>query len=320
MAAPAVARPLPLTAVRLTGGPLKHAQDLDAAYLLSLVPDRMLAFYRKHAGLEPKDAGYTGWEQRRPAADRPHRRALSLGGQPDVVRHRRRPLQAARRLHRQRNESRSGQERRRLRRRPSRRARRLCRGLEGQHPIGQLRSQRSLVAVVHAPQDVCRTPGRLSPHRQPDGARRRNQVRGVGREVSGADGRHAHSANARHRVRRHERSVGGSLRRHRRQALARSLVQVRAQSRLRTAARGEDPLNGLTATRRCPSSIGLAARYDYAGSEGDGAAARFFWDRVVDHHTFATGGHGKDEYFREPGKLSNITEGRTARPATSTTC
>lgn len=38
------ARPLPLTAVRLTGGPLKKAQDLDAAYLLSLDPDRMLAF------------------------------------------------------------------------------------------------------------------------------------------------------------------------------------------------------------------------------------------------------------------------------------
>jgi len=29
------ARPLPLTAVRLTGGPLKKAQDLDAAYLLA---------------------------------------------------------------------------------------------------------------------------------------------------------------------------------------------------------------------------------------------------------------------------------------------
>ena len=37
-----------------------------------------------------------------------------------------------------------------------------------------------------------------------------------------------------------------------------------------------------------------------------------FWDRVVNHHTFATGGHGKDEYFREPDRLANITEGRTA--------
>src|SRR5262245_2884200 len=42
---PDVARPLPLTAVRLTGGPLKRAQELDAKYLLDLEPDRMLAFY-----------------------------------------------------------------------------------------------------------------------------------------------------------------------------------------------------------------------------------------------------------------------------------
>ena len=43
---PDVARPLPLGAIRLTGGPLKHAQDLDAKYLLALEPDRMLAGYR----------------------------------------------------------------------------------------------------------------------------------------------------------------------------------------------------------------------------------------------------------------------------------
>ena len=45
------ARPLPLSAVRLTGGPLKHAQEMDARYLLELEPDRMLAFYRDRAGL-----------------------------------------------------------------------------------------------------------------------------------------------------------------------------------------------------------------------------------------------------------------------------
>ena len=48
------ARPLPLTAIRLTGGPLKRAQELDAKYLLDLEPDRMLAFYRQRAGLVPK--------------------------------------------------------------------------------------------------------------------------------------------------------------------------------------------------------------------------------------------------------------------------
>src|SRR5262249_49754718 len=57
-----VARPLPLSAVRLTGGPLKHAQDLDMQYLLKLEPDRMLAYYRKRAGLQPKADGYGGWD------------------------------------------------------------------------------------------------------------------------------------------------------------------------------------------------------------------------------------------------------------------
>src|SRR5262244_4084550 len=61
-AIPDAARPLPLSAVRLTGGPLKQAQDLDADYLLKLEPDRMMAYYRKRAGLEPKAEGYTGWD------------------------------------------------------------------------------------------------------------------------------------------------------------------------------------------------------------------------------------------------------------------
>jgi DUF1680 family protein len=61
-AVPDVDRPLPLSAVRLTGGPLKQAQDFDAAYLLALEPDRMLAFYRQRAGLEPKAQPYGGWD------------------------------------------------------------------------------------------------------------------------------------------------------------------------------------------------------------------------------------------------------------------
>jgi uncharacterized protein len=51
---PEAAHPLPLSAVHLTGGPLKNAQDLEAKYLLALEPDRMLAGYRLRAGLEPK--------------------------------------------------------------------------------------------------------------------------------------------------------------------------------------------------------------------------------------------------------------------------
>src|SRR5439155_12357427 len=55
-------RPLPLNSVRLTGGPLKNAQELDAKYLLELEPDRMLAYLRQRAGLQPKAKGYGGWD------------------------------------------------------------------------------------------------------------------------------------------------------------------------------------------------------------------------------------------------------------------
>ena len=56
------ARPIDIGHVRLTGGPLKHAQDLDAKYLLELEPDRMMAGYRLRAGLQPKAEGYGGWD------------------------------------------------------------------------------------------------------------------------------------------------------------------------------------------------------------------------------------------------------------------
>ncbi len=56
------ARPLDLSHVRLLGGPLKRAQDLDAKYLLELEPDRMMAGYRLRAGLAPKAEAYGGWD------------------------------------------------------------------------------------------------------------------------------------------------------------------------------------------------------------------------------------------------------------------
>lgn len=48
------ARPVPLGNVRLTAGPLKHAQEMNGKYLLELQADRMLAYYRERAGLPQK--------------------------------------------------------------------------------------------------------------------------------------------------------------------------------------------------------------------------------------------------------------------------
>src|SRR5215469_778516 len=62
-AVPYRALPLPLSDVRLTGGPLKNAEDLDAKYLLELEPDRMLYYLQQRAGIEPKaKQGYGGWD------------------------------------------------------------------------------------------------------------------------------------------------------------------------------------------------------------------------------------------------------------------
>jgi DUF1680 family protein len=55
--------PFALTDVRLLDGPFKHAEDLDAKYLLSLEPDRLLSRFREYAGLKPKAEAYGGWER-----------------------------------------------------------------------------------------------------------------------------------------------------------------------------------------------------------------------------------------------------------------
>lgn len=59
-------KPFDLSAVRLLPGPFEAARKLDAAYLLSLKPDRMLHNFRMNAGLKPKAPVYGGWESQEP--------------------------------------------------------------------------------------------------------------------------------------------------------------------------------------------------------------------------------------------------------------
>lgn len=48
--------------VRLTGGPFKAAQDTNLRYLMALDPDRLLAPFRREAGLAPRKRAYGNWE------------------------------------------------------------------------------------------------------------------------------------------------------------------------------------------------------------------------------------------------------------------
>ena len=58
-----------LSAVRLLPGPFETAQELDAQYLLTLDPDRLLHNFRVNAGLGPKASVYGGWESQEPWVD-----------------------------------------------------------------------------------------------------------------------------------------------------------------------------------------------------------------------------------------------------------
>lgn len=49
--------------VKLLNSPFRHALNMDSAYLLLIKPDRLLHRFHKHAGLPVKDSIYGGWEQ-----------------------------------------------------------------------------------------------------------------------------------------------------------------------------------------------------------------------------------------------------------------
>jgi uncharacterized protein len=311
-AVPDVARPLPLSAVRLTGGPLKRAQDLDAAYLLSLEPDRMLAFYRTRTGLEPKAQPYGGWD----GADRNltghiaghHLSAVSL-------------MWAA-----------TGDRRFKDRADYIVSELRVVQDRNGDGYLGALARGREAfdeVAKGNIRSASFDLNGLWSPwytlHKTFAGLR--DAYRHTGnRTALAVEIKFAEWA---------EKTLAGLSDAQLQQMLNTEfggMPEVAADLYADTGdrrwlalshkfdhravrdplARGEDRLAGLHGNTQVPKLLGYAVRYAYTGDREDGAAATFFWDRVVNHHTFATGGHGKDEYFREPDTLSHIVGGRTA--------
>ncbi|EGF91705.1 hypothetical protein ABI_01350 [Asticcacaulis biprosthecium C19] len=72
---------------------------------------------------------------------------------------------------------------------------------------------------------------------------------------------------------------------------------------------GEDKLANNHANTQVPKLVGLARLYEITGKPGYRKASSFFWDRVVNHHSFAIGGNADREYFFEPDTIAkHITE------------
>ena len=312
LAVAAAARPLPLTAVRLTGGPLKHAQDLDAKYLLSLEPDRMLAFYRTPAGLTPKAEGYTGWDadgrQLTGHIAGHYLSAVSLMfAATGDVRFKQRADYIVSEL-------------------------KLVQDAHGDGFAGALQGVKTAFSEVsHG--DIRSANFDLNGLWSPwytlhktfaglrDAYRHTGNQTALEIEVKFAGWAASYldpmdDATVQQML---ATEFGGMNEMmadlyadtgdRRWLDLSYKFEHKAVMDPLKS---GQDPLSSLHGNTQVPKAIGSAARYAYAGNRADQAAATTFWDRVVNHHTFATGGHGKDEYFREPDLLGNITEGRTA--------
>ncbi len=308
----AVAAPLPLTAVRLTGGPLKRAQERDAEYLLSLDPDRMLSFYRTRAGLPKKAEPYGGWDGE----------GRQLTGH--IAGHH---LSAVSYMYAATGDARFKQ-----------RADYIVNELK----IVQDAHKNGYVGAImngeEAFNDLARGTirsaafdlnGLWSPwytlHKTFAGLR--DAYRHTGnRTALDVETRFAQWAE---RILSHlddaqtQKMLGtefGGMN----EVLAdlyadtgdKRWLDLSYHFEYRAVVdpwkHFEDDLDGLHGNATIPKAIGSLSRFISTGDLDDGLAASFFWECVVRHHTFASGGDGKDEYFRAADRLSNIVDGRTA--------
>jgi DUF1680 family protein len=75
---------------------------------------------------------------------------------------------------------------------------------------------------------------------------------------------------------------------------------------------GVDILPGKHCNTNIPKLIALSRLYELTGDTNDRKAAEFFWNTVVNHHSYVTGGNGNNEYFGPADRLRDrLGEGTT---------
>jgi DUF1680 family protein len=74
----------------------------------------------------------------------------------------------------------------------------------------------------------------------------------------------------------------------------------------------QDILPGKHSNTQIPKIIASARRYELTGDKKDKAIADFFWETIVNHHSYATGGNSNYEYLSDADKLNDkLTENTT---------
>lgn len=309
--------PLPLSHVRLTGGPLKAAQDADAKYLLELQPDRMLAFLRQRAGLKPKAEGYGGW-------DGPGRNltghiaghylsAVSLmWAATGDIRFKERANYIVEQLKEIQDAQGDGYIG----------ALQDGQGVDGKQRFidlsnGIIRSGGFDLNGLWSPWYVEHKlfAGLRDAYRYADN----DTALQVEVKFAGWVEKILSKLNDDQLQRMLETEFGGmnevlaelyaDTADERWLALADKFHQ---KATLDALSEDKDVLAHTHGNTQVPKVYGALIRYVYTGNQADAETAKFFWDRVVNHYSFVTGGHGKNEYFGEPDKLSDMVDGRTA--------
>jgi DUF1680 family protein len=311
------ARALPLASVRLTGGPLKHAQDLELEYLLALEPNRMLAFLRRSAKLEPNAQGYGGWDgdgrQLTGHIAGHYLSGVSLAwaatGDP---RFKERADYIVNEL-------------------------KIIQNAQGDGYLGALMDRervdgKSLFEQLS--KGIIRSGGfdlngMWSPwyvqHKIFAGLRDAYRYTGsrIALEVEIKFAAWAESILAPlsdEQIQRMLATEFGGMNEvladlyadtgdRRWLALTGKFHHVAIVDRL---AEMKDILPGIHGNTQIPKLYGALKVYLYTGNQTEGAAAKYFWNEVTQHHTFATGGNTRNEYFGQPDQLSDMVDGRTA--------
>jgi DUF1680 family protein len=66
-----------------------------------------------------------------------------------------------------------------------------------------------------------------------------------------------------------------------------------------------DPMPGKHSNTNVPKAIGSARQYELTGNESDKTIASFFWETMVQHHSYVIGGNSNYEYCGEANKLND---------------
>ncbi|MDD4592246.1 MAG: glycoside hydrolase family 127 protein, partial [Parabacteroides sp.] len=75
---------------------------------------------------------------------------------------------------------------------------------------------------------------------------------------------------------------------------------------------GRDELEGKHANTQIPKIIGVSRLYELTAKDDYHRIATFFWDRMVNHHTYLNGGNSNHEHLGPPDQLNDRLSAHTS--------